>query len=69
MITEEHLQHWLSEMQWQLDGINTELSKEKYKDTKGLDINGNHLSLKCLREKLTHLQGLKRCVENDMVND
>ena len=56
-------------MQWCFNGLSTELYKEKYKDTNGLDINGDYLSLEYLREKLIILLGLKRSIESDMVND
>ena len=65
LITEDHLKHWLSEIQWQLNGINTELSKSGYLKCNGFVKHGSFLSLEYLREKQYKIQKLKEQIEWD----
>lgn len=38
MITKEHLEHWLGEIEWQLNGIIKEIGKDKLKQQTGITI-------------------------------
>lgn len=38
MITQEHLEHWLNEIHYQLNGIRTEIAVPKLKEVKGMPI-------------------------------
>lgn len=58
LITEEHLNHWISEFKWQLGGLSNETHPGK-----------NHYSPEYIREKTMTLLGIVRCIEDDMRTD
>ncbi len=67
MISDTHLKHWLSEIEWQLNGIAGEINKKGYGDTDGIMINEGHLSLEYLREKQGTIRRLMGCIREDMI--
>ncbi len=70
MITEEHLNHWLKELKYQLTGLNNELNKKEFKDTKGIAVNGGFFSFEYAREKAeTILRIINGSIESDMRTD
>ncbi len=69
MISEDHLEHWLSEIQWQINGLTSELSKSGYLECDGLRLHGEYLSLEYLREKKYKIQKLKEQIEWDIEHD
>ncbi len=69
MITKEHLEHWLSEIDWQLNGAVKELSKKGYAKTNGLMILGDYFSLEYMREKINTIKKLKETIEWDIEHD
>jgi len=76
MITEEHLNHWISEIRWSLNGIEKEIGEAKLKDKKGIKISVSpninedvFVSFEYLQEKATIIQGTLRCIEDDMKNE
>ena len=71
MITEEHLNYWISELKYSLNGIRKEISKEKV-IMKGINVGKNgeaFVLFEYLQEKTFILAGTIRCIENDMKND
>lgn len=66
MITEEHLEHWLGEIEYALNGINNEINKDGYKEIAGEMIHGSHLSLEYLREKQTTIRRLLGMIREEM---
>ena len=69
MISEEHLEHWLSEMEYALNGIRNELNKKSYAKEVGLMINTDYLSLEYLREKEATLKRLIYDIKWDTEHD
>jgi len=69
MITQEHLEHWSKEIQWQLTGLNKELNKKGYVNNKGLPVDGDFLSLEYLREKTEIAIKTLHCIEWDILHD
>jgi len=76
MITEEHLNHWLNEMKYQLISIEKEIGVAKLKNVKGIKIAVSpnmdedvFVSFEYLREKAFTLAGLVKNVEFDMNTD
>ncbi|MCK5642762.1 MAG: hypothetical protein KAJ19_18275 [Gammaproteobacteria bacterium] len=69
MITKDHLEHWLSEIDWQLTGAVKELSKKGYAQKAGLMINGDYFSLEYLREKIQTLTKLRDSIRWDIDHD
>lgn len=69
MITEEHLEHWLEEINYQLNGVRNELNKKEFAETKVISINGEAFSFEYAREKVDTIYGTLRCIVNDMKND
>ncbi len=69
MITQEHLEHWLKEIDWQLNGAIKELSKKGYKEKNGLMIQGDYFSLEYMREKINTIKKLKETIQWDMSHD
>lgn len=70
MITEEHLTHWLRELDYQLNGILNEVASEKVGDQKGIKLaNGKFVSFEYILEKANTLKGTLHCIQDDMVND
>ena len=69
MITEEHLKHWLREIQYQLTGITQEIAESKIGKTKNVLVNDQNVSFEYLREKATTIRGTIQCIEEDIKND
>ena len=69
MIREEHLNHWLIEMEYALNGIQKELNKKGYGAEVGLMINNDYLSLTYLREKESTVRRLIDTIKWDMEHD
>jgi len=69
LITEEHLNHWIDELNYSLRSINIEINKKEFVDNKGVKINDGFLSLEYIREKTFILGGTIRCIEDDIKND
>ena len=69
MITQEHLEHWIKEIQWQLNGLHKELNKKGYVNNKGLVVDGDFLSLEYLREKTEIAIKTLHCIEWDILHD
>jgi len=51
MITEEHLLHWLEEINYQLNGLRNELNKKEFAETKVITVNNAAFSFEYAREK------------------
>lgn len=69
MITEEHLRHWLGEIEYALDGIYTEVQSDKVECLGTTVSNGKFVSFEYIREKSTTILGLIHCVRDDMITD
>ena len=69
MITKEHLDHWIYEINYALNGILSELSKKQYAETKGLKVNEDYLSLEYLREKENTIRNILNCIQEDIERD
>ena len=69
MISQEHLEHWLKEISWQLNGIINEVATKKVGQT-GLKLkNGNYVSFEYLLEKAQTIAGTLGCIEHDIEHD
>lgn len=66
MITEEHLNHWLYELKYQLNGIKSHLANFP---EGSIMVGGTNLSFDYLNEKATTLQRLIQSIEYDMKED
>ncbi len=76
MITEEHLKHWIEEINYQLTGILNEVAESKLKGKKGIDIKVSpkidddvHVSFEYILEKATTIKGTLHCIEDDIQRD
>jgi len=70
MITEEHLNHWITELKYQLTGILNEVAEAKVEKEKGFRLkSGAYVSFEYILEKATTMVGTIHCVEDDMKND
>lgn len=70
MITQEHLDHWLDEIQYQLTGILKEVGKDKVGDVKGIEVpEQGYVSFEYINEKANSIKGTIRCIEDDIKND
>ena len=70
MITEEHLKHWLREIQYQLTGIRNEVSKDKVGEVKGVEVpQQGFVSFEYLQEKAETIRRTIGCIEDDIKND
>lgn len=69
MITEEHLRHWIGEINYQLNGLRNELNKKEFKDTKIVRVNDQVFSFEYGREKVETIAGTIKCIEDDIKND
>ncbi len=58
MITKEHLEHWIKEIRYQLQGISNEAGADK-----------EHVSLDYINEKITTIHGTINCIEEDVKLD
>ncbi len=69
MITEEHLEHWLGEITYQLTGILNELGRSEGV-SKGINLNDKlYISFEYLLEKANTIKGTIQCVRDDIKND
>lgn len=77
MINLIHLLNWMTEIEYQLTGINKEISKDKLKHINGINIDVGVLpkreevfvSFEYLREKSDTITGILKCIEDDIKND
>ena len=71
MITEEHLKHWISEIEWQLNGIRNEVAATKVKSD-GVNVGEAGeawVSFEYLQEKADSIRKLLICITWDMTHD
>jgi len=71
MITDEHLKHWIGEINWQLNGIVSEINADKVV-MGGINVGKSGeswVSFEYLREKAGTIQGLLRQIQWDMEHD
>ena len=69
MITAEHLEHWLHEIEYQLNGILNELGRSEGV-SKGINLNDKlYISFEYLLEKAHTIKGTIGCVRDDIKND
>ena len=69
MITQEHLEHWIQEIRYQLNGIRQEIAEPKVEE-KGFPLpNGSFVSFEYLQEKVKSIEGNIRCIESDVRDD
>ncbi len=71
MITQEHLEHWLTEIEYQLTGILNEVAKEKVQ-MKGINVGKtgeSWVSFEYLLEKATTIKKTIHCVRDDIMRD
>lgn len=70
MISEEHLNHWITELKYQLTGILNEVAEVKVGEEKGFKLkSGAYVSFEYVLEKATTLMGTIHCIEDDMQRD
>jgi len=69
MITEEHLNHWISEIRYQLKGALNELGRSEGV-SKGIALNDKlYISFEYLLEKTNTANRILKSIEDDMKND
>ncbi len=68
MITEEHLKHWLGELEYQLNGILNEVAEERVQQ-KGIKLAKTFVSFEYILEKATTIKGTIRCIRDDILRD
>jgi len=71
MITQEHLEHWLKEIEYHLTGILNEIAEEKVQ-MKGINVGKTgekFVSFEYLLEKATTIKGTIRCIHDDIMRD
>jgi hypothetical protein len=71
MITQEHLEHWINEIRYQLNGIRNEIAKDKVKMI-GINVGKNgeaFVSFEYLQEKVNSIEGNIGCIESDVRDD
>ena len=74
MITEEHLEHWLKEIRYYLNGIASEIDLKKLSGMHGIPVelpDGKKVfvSFEYIREKCKMIEGHIRCIEDDVRRD
>jgi len=70
MITEEHLDHWIKEIRYQLNGIVQEINEKRTGTHKGIKLDGaGFVSFEYLNEKASTINKTLHCIEWDMKND
>ena len=69
MITQEHLEHWVREIEYQLKGAINEVSKENIIEIQGTALKGIYISFEYLREKLETSKRLLQNIRWDMEHD
>lgn len=71
MITEEHLNHWLGEIDYALNGLQKEIHPDKVR-LGGINVGVNgeaYVSFAYLQEKTGTIKGILKCIQDDMKND
>ena len=69
MITEEHLEHWIKEIRYQLNGALNELGRSEGV-SKGIALNDKlYISFEYLIEKINTATRLLHSIEDDVKND
>lgn len=69
MITEEHLNDWLEAIEYQINGVLSEIKYERT-ETSGIKLpNNSFISFEYLNEKAEKALGLLISIKSDMVND
>ena len=71
MITQEHLEHWISELNYALNGIDNEVNDKKVV-MKGINVGKNGeawVSFEYIQEKVGTIRGTIRCIEDDIERD
>ncbi len=71
MITEEHLEHWIGEIEYQLNGILNEVAEQKVQ-MKGINVGKTgekYVSFEYILEKATTIKGTIRCIKDDILRD
>jgi len=74
MITEEHLEHWIKEIRYYLNGIGSEIDINKLSGVGGIPLekpDGKKVfvSFDYIREKIKMIEGQLRCIEDDVRRD
>ena len=69
MITEEHLKHWLEEIEYQLRGLRNELNKKEFAETKVITVNEEAFSFEYAREKTDTIAGVLTSILWDTQHD
>lgn len=68
MITQEHLEHWIQEINYQLQGILNEVAEERVQQ-KGIKLAKTFVSFEYILEKATTIKGTIHCIEDDIMRD
>lgn len=71
MITQEHLEHWIKEINYQLTRILNEVAEEKVQ-MKGINVGRAGeawVSFEYILEKATTIKGTLHCIEDDIMRD
>lgn len=68
MITQEHLEHWLEEINYQLQGILNEVAEERVQQ-KGIKLTKTFVSFEYILEKATTIKGTIHCIKDDIMRD
>jgi hypothetical protein len=65
MITQEHLEHWLKEARYQLQGILNEVAVSKV-GKGGIKVGDNYVSFDYILEKAMAVEGNLKMIEEDV---
>ena len=68
MIAEEHLEHWIKEARYQLQGILNEIAVAKV-GKGGVALNGKYISFDYMLEKAQSIEFNLKSIENDVKFD
>ena len=71
MIRKEYLEHWIKEIEWQLNGIKSEVKPEKVL-MGGINVGKtgeSFVSFDYLQEKTDRIEGILTCIRYDMTQD
>jgi len=68
LITQEHLEHWIKEINYQLQGILNEVAEERVQQ-KGIQLEKTFVSFEYILEKATTIKGTLHCIEDDVARD
>jgi hypothetical protein len=69
MITQEHLEHWMKEIRYQLQGILNEVAENKVGKGGIMSGNGKYVSFDYLLEKALKIEGNLKMIEDDIKHD